>query len=209
MARFDRRFVSFSGGRNLGVEEDVPHHALETRKQHRILDPRSTETADHATTAVVTLDRPRLFNLYDAAMRDELVDTMRALVADDAVVRIELRGAGKAFCAGGDPGEFGTTRDTALAHLIRSSANAAPLLLAAAPKLHAFVHGAAVGAHGHRGAAVCLLDVLRKDGGEIGVGLPAALVFGYGMGRIGTDGRNGAPWRCGFADRSRWWCRSS
>ena len=77
---------------------------------------------------------------------DELVDTMRALIADDAVVRIELRGAGKAFCAGGDPGEFGTTRDTTLAHLIRSSANAAPLLLAAAPKLHAFVHGAAVGA---------------------------------------------------------------
>lgn len=104
------------------------------------------EHTDHATTAVVTLDRPRLFNLYDAAMRDALVDTMRALVADDAVVRIELRGAGKAFCAGGDPGEFGTTRDTALAHLIRSSANAAPLLLAAAPKLHAFVHGAAVGA---------------------------------------------------------------
>ena len=80
------------------------------------------EHTDRATTAVVTLDRPRLFNLYDAAMRDALVDTMRALVADDTVARIELRGAGSAFCAGGDPGEFGTTRDTALAHLIRSSA---------------------------------------------------------------------------------------
>ena len=97
-------------------------------------------------TAVVTLDRPRVFNLYDAAMRDELVDAMRALVADETVERIELRGAGRAFCAGGDPAEFGTTRDGAVAHLIRSSANVAPLLLAAAPKLHAYVHGAAVGA---------------------------------------------------------------
>ncbi len=97
-------------------------------------------------TATVTLDRPRVFNLYDAAMRDQLVDAMRALVADDTVDRIELRGAGKAFCAGGDPAEFGTTRDGATAHLIRSSANVAPLLLAAASKLHVFVHGAAVGA---------------------------------------------------------------
>ena len=98
------------------------------------------------TTAVVTLDRPRLYNLYDAAMRDQLVDAMRALAHDDTVERVELRGAGRAFCAGGDLAEFGTTRDTALAHLIRASANVAPLLLALAPRLHAFVHGAAVGA---------------------------------------------------------------
>ncbi len=104
------------------------------------------EHADHGRRAVVTLDRPRLYNLYDARMRDELVEAMTALAHDPAVEVVELRGAGKAFCAGGDLGEFGTTRDTTLAHLIRSSANAAPLLLAAAPKLHAHVHGPAVGA---------------------------------------------------------------
>lgn len=97
-------------------------------------------------TLVVTLDRPRLFNLYDARMRDELVAALGTAVLDDTVTRIELRGAGRAFCAGGDLAEFGTTRDTALAHLIRSSANVAPLLVALAPRLHAFVHGAAVGA---------------------------------------------------------------
>lgn len=112
-------------------------------------DPAPRVLVEHSVdgrAVTITLDRPRLFNLYDAAMRDELVDALRALTADDAIDRIELRGAGKAFCAGGDLGEFGTTRDTAHAHLIRSSANVAPLLLAAAPKLHAHVHGAAVGA---------------------------------------------------------------
>lgn len=127
-------FASWLAARGTRVRR--PDHSPRVRVEH---------VAD-GTTAVVTLDRPRLFNLYDARMRDELVDAMRALVLDDAVARIELRGAGRAFCAGGDLAEFGTTRDTALAHLIRSSANVAPLLLAAAPKLHAFVHGAAVGA---------------------------------------------------------------
>ena len=104
------------------------------------------EFADGGRTALVTLDRPRLFNLYDAAMRDALVEAMSVVVADVTVSRVELRGAGKSFCAGGDPAEFGTTHDTALAHLIRTSANAAPLMLAAAHKLHALVQGAAVGA---------------------------------------------------------------
>ncbi len=102
--------------------------------------------ADGGQTAIVTLDRPRLFNLYDAAMRDALVEAMSVMVADVTVSRVELRGAGKSFCAGGDLAEFGTTHDTALAHLLRCTANVAPLMLAAAPKLHAFVHGAAVGA---------------------------------------------------------------
>lgn len=97
-------------------------------------------------SAVVTLDRPRLFNLYDAAMRDALVASLGALRDDPEIETIALRGAGKAFCAGGDLAEFGTTRDTTVAHLIRSSANVAPMLLDLSPKLTAHVHGAAIGA---------------------------------------------------------------
>ncbi len=112
-------------------------------------DPTPRVRVDYAAggrVATITLDRPRLYNLYDAATRDELVDALRGLAADPAVERIELKGAGKAFCAGGDLAEFGTTRDSAVAHLVRSSANAAPLLVALAPRLHAHVHGPAVGA---------------------------------------------------------------
>jgi len=94
---------------------------------------------------VITLNRPRLHNLYSAAMRDALVDALEVAVADPAVL-IELRGAGKSFCAGGDLAEFGTMRDTARAHLIRSTANAAPHLAAMGDRVTAHLHGAAVGA---------------------------------------------------------------
>lgn len=100
----------------------------------------------HGTHAVVTLNRPRLFNLYDAAMRDALVVSLSALRDDPKIETILLRGEGKAFCAGGDLAEFGTTRDTAVAHLIRSSANVAPILIDLGPKLTVHVHGAAIGA---------------------------------------------------------------
>lgn len=96
-------------------------------------------------TLVITLNRPRLRNLYSAAMRDALVDALEVAAADPALL-VELRGAGKSFSAGGDLAEFGTTRDTAQAHLIRSTANAAPHLASIADRVTAYLHGAAVGA---------------------------------------------------------------
>jgi len=102
---------------------------------------------------VVTLDRPKLRNLLDARMRDELVEVLRALsIADSGPIR--LRGAGSAFCAGGDPAEFGTVTDPATAHLIRSSANVAPWLASLAGRVTASVHGPCVGA-GVELAAFC------------------------------------------------------
>ena len=93
----------------------------------------------------IVLNRPRLHNLYDAAMRDALVEALIVAVADTRL-RVELSGAGRSFCAGGDLAEFGTTADTATAHSIRSRANAAPYLVALADRLTVFTHGACVGA---------------------------------------------------------------
>ncbi|MEZ5247573.1 MAG: enoyl-CoA hydratase/isomerase family protein [Acidimicrobiales bacterium] len=108
---------------------------------------------DDGDTATITLDRPRLRNLLDARMRDELVDALRVLALDpDRPIRIV--GAGPAFCAGGDPAEFGTVADAAVAHTIRSSANVAPWLAAVADRTAAFVHGPCVGA-GVELAAFC------------------------------------------------------
>ena len=100
---------------------------------------------------VLTLNRPRLRNAWSATMRDALVDALRALAAVDENGRtdgrqIRLEGAGSAFCCGGDPAEFGTVDDPATAHLVRSSANAAPWLDRLADRLTAVVHGPAVGA---------------------------------------------------------------
>ena len=108
---------------------------------------------DHDGIAVITLDRPRLRNLLDARMRDELVDCLRALQLDPSRP-IRLVGAGPAFCAGGDPAEFGTVADPTTAHLIRSSANVAPWLAAVGPRTTAVVHGPCVGA-GVELAAFC------------------------------------------------------
>ena len=54
-----------------------------------------------------------------ARMRDELVEALTLASAAPDVARVELRGEGNAFCAGGDLDEFGSRPDPATAHLIR------------------------------------------------------------------------------------------
>ena len=112
---------------------------------------RPTEAAPPVTVARegdvlrVVLNRPKLHNSYNAAMRDALVEAL-VLAAADPSVRVEISGAGRSFCAGGDLAEFGVVSDPATAHLIRSSANAAPYLVALADRVSVRVHGACVGA---------------------------------------------------------------
>ena len=122
------------------------------RRVRRDEGPRVTIT-DDGGSATITLDRPHLRNLLDARMRDELVDALRVLaLVPDRPIRIV--GVGPAFCAGGDPAEFGTVSDAATAHLIRSSANVAPWLVAVADRTTVHVHGPCVGA-GVELAAFC------------------------------------------------------
>ena len=115
--------------------------------------PRVT-IGDDGSAVTVTLDRPRLMNLFDAAMRDELVEVLRALGAGSDRRPVVLTGAGGVFCAGGDPAEFGAVDDPVRAHLIRSAASAAPPLAAIAGRVTALVDGPCVGA-GAELAAFC------------------------------------------------------
>ena len=124
------------------------------RRTRRDLDHPRIEVADGGASVTVTLNRPRLLNLFDAAMRDQLVDVLKALQAGADERPVVLTGAGGNFCAGGDPAEFGTVSDPAAAHLIRSRANAAPWLAAVADRTTALVDGACVGA-GIELAALC------------------------------------------------------
>ncbi len=110
--------------------------------------------SDDGASATVTLDRPRLKNLLDAAMRDELVDVLKALQAGADDRPVVITGAGDDFCAGGDPAEFGTVSDPVAAHLIRSRANIAPWLATISDRVTARVDGACVGA-GVELAAFC------------------------------------------------------
>jgi hypothetical protein len=102
--------------------------------------------ARHADHLTVELNRPRLHNLFNAAMRDALGEALAIASSDDSIRTVELSGRGPSFCAGGDPAEFGTVSDPATAHLIRTTANVAPLLASIADRVQVRVHGAAVGA---------------------------------------------------------------
>lgn len=59
----------------------------------------------------LTLNRPDRMNAYTEVMRAELVDAIGLAEADDNVRVIIVTGAGRAFCAGMDLGEAGTTFD--------------------------------------------------------------------------------------------------
>ena len=124
------------------------------RRSRRDLDEPRIEVSDDGSSVTVRLSRPRLFNLFDAAMRDQLVDVLKALQASGDDRGVVLTGAGGNFCAGGDPAEFGTVESPAAAHLVRSRANAAPWLAPIAHRTTALVDGSCVGA-GVELAAFC------------------------------------------------------
>src|ERR1700728_1248118 len=52
--------------------------------------------------ATITLDRPHRGNAIDLPLARELMQALHACEADKGVRAIELRGAGRLFCAGGD-----------------------------------------------------------------------------------------------------------
>lgn len=117
-------------------DTDTPRVRLETEGDH----------------TVIVLTRPRLHNLLDAAMRDELIEALRTVSLTDS--QVVLRAEGPSFCAGGDPAEFGTVSDPATAHAIRSSSSVASWLHRVAERTTARIDGACVGA-GVELAAFC------------------------------------------------------
>ena len=177
-------------------EEHARWLAQRGHRSRRDTDEPRIEVTDDGATVTVTLNRPRLFNLFDAAMRDELVDVLKALQAGTDDRAVVLTGAGDNFCAGGDPAEFGTVSDPATAHLIRSRANAAPWLAAIADRTTAMVDGACVGA-GVELAAFCATvaatDRARFRLPELSMGLIP-----------GAGGTVSIPARIG-RQRTLWW----
>jgi hypothetical protein len=125
-----------------------PEHAgwLERRRPPRVRDddrPRVQVRRD-GDVLHLTLDRPAVRNAYDARMRDELLDALAVAQADPAV-RVQLDGAGPAFCSGGDLDEFGTRPDPATAHLVRLGRSTGHALHLLADRVTARVHGTSVG----------------------------------------------------------------
>jgi enoyl-CoA hydratase len=93
----------------------------------------------------LVLNRPAVRNALDARMRDELVAGLAIAAGDPTVSEVRLRGAGHAFCAGGDLDEFGSRPDVATAHLVRMTRSPARALAAVADRVVAHLHGACFG----------------------------------------------------------------
>lgn len=96
-------------------------------------------------TLVVTLTRPNRLNALDARMRDELVEAFTVAAADAGITGVEVRGEGRAFCAGGDLNEFGSRSDPASAHLIRLERSVARVLARLSQPTTTYIHGTTFG----------------------------------------------------------------
>lgn len=93
----------------------------------------------------LTLDRPEARNAIDSATRDALVEFLGLAVREPGL-KVEIRGNGPCFSAGGDREEFGAVRDPALAHAVRLTRHPGIALHAVASRATCYVHGPCVGA---------------------------------------------------------------
>jgi enoyl-CoA hydratase len=93
----------------------------------------------------ITLTRAGRLNALDAPMRDALVESFMLAAADPEIARVELRGEGRGFCAGGDLDEFGDRPDPATAHVVRLERSVGRLLNSLQKPVTTYLHGACMG----------------------------------------------------------------
>ncbi|PHQ63801.1 MAG: enoyl-CoA hydratase [Sphingobium sp.] len=107
--------------------------------------PGSVHVQREDACLILTLDRPLAQNAIDVGMRDRLYEALMVALLDPSITRVALRGKGRAFSVGADLDEFGTTRDPALGHWIRSRTLPALLLAQCSDRLDVHIQGACVG----------------------------------------------------------------
>ena len=142
--------------------------------------------------AWVTLNRPEALNALDVELMDALVETLGRLGEDSEVRCVALRGAGRAFCAGGDLGlirrrreeiaagpSIGAVLDSQQRVLVRQ-AHASRLLREMPKPTLSVVHGPAVGG-GLALALACDVRLMASDA-RLRIGFAARALSGdYGI----------------------------
>lgn len=117
---------------------------------------------------LVTLTRPEALNIYNLAMRDELIGALEAARDLPDVRCVVLAGAGRHFSAGADLSEFGSASSPFEARRIRWRRDPWLLLLDSDKPSVAALHGYALGA----GFEMALMCDLRLAAHDTVVGLP-------------------------------------
>ena len=123
-------FAAWRGGHPARVDKDAAPRVRVTRE---------------ADVLSITLARPDRLNALDAEMRDELVEALTLATTATDIARVELRGEGRAFCAGGDLDEFGSRSDPATAHLIRLERSVGRAIFGLNKPTVTYLHGASMG----------------------------------------------------------------
>ena len=129
--------------------------------------------------AWITLNRPRVLNAYNVAMRDDLYQVLQAIRDDPEVQGVILSGAGeRAFCAGADLTEFGSAPSQAIARRVRWQRDVWGLFRSIEAPLVAALHGYVLGS-GLEMALLCDIRIASEEAvfglPEVGLGLiPAA-----------------------------------
>ncbi len=130
---------------------------------------------EQAGVAWVTLNRPRVLNAYNVQMRDELFEALGLIESDPAIRVAIFRGAGdRAFCAGADLTEFGTTPSQAIARRVRFERDVWDRFLSLRKPLIAAIHGYCLGS----GLEIALFCDIRIASLDARFGLPET---GLGM----------------------------
>ena len=113
--------------------------------------------------AYITLHRPKVLNVYNIQMRDELYQILGA-IKDDSEVRVAiLKGTGdKAFCAGADLSEFLTAPSPTIARQVRWERDVWGLFLSLPQPVIAALHGYVLG-DGIEMALCCDLRIASND----------------------------------------------
>lgn len=93
----------------------------------------------------LTLASPGNRNAMTAAMRDALWEALANVLEDPSLPGLTLRAEGRCFSTGGDLAEFGSARDLAAAHVIRTRRSCAGLLHRLGGRATVRLHGACIG----------------------------------------------------------------
>ena len=129
--------------------------------------------------AYVTLNRPKVLNIYNVQMRDDLYQVLGSIKSDSDVRVVIFKGAGeKAFCAGADLSEFLTAPSPTVARKVRWERDVWGLFLSIPQPIVAAVHGYVLGS-GIEIALCCDIRIASEDARfglpELGLGIiPAA-----------------------------------
>jgi len=116
-----------------------------------------------AEVAYVTLNRPKVLNVYNIQMRDELYQVLGAIRDDSEVRVVVFSGAGdKAFCAGADLSEFLGAPSPVIARRVRFGRDLWSLFLQMPQPLIAACHGFVLGS-GLEIALCCDIRIASPD----------------------------------------------